>query len=135
MDPSNRTLDSMVAIVNPSEITAYDERPVKRRGVTDETIELLDDDAPMRSATADERDRPKEIPESNCDFTSIQEMRRAVKKAASQGELLGRCSKLTAELMETFTKHAFVGVVDRRMCLSLMQHSTRLLLVNHASLG
>lgn len=37
--------------------------------------------------------------------------------------------------METLSRHAFVGVVDRRMCLSLVQHSTKLLLVNHAALG
>jgi DNA mismatch repair protein MLH1 len=88
MDPANRTLDSMVAIVNPSQLTAYDERPTKRRGVTDDTIELLDEeDTPMWSAAADEKDKPKDIPESICDFTSIQDMRRAVRKNASQGEL------------------------------------------------
>jgi DNA mismatch repair protein MLH1 len=38
-------------------------------------------------------------------------------------------------MMEIMTKHAFIGVVDRRLGLSLIQHSTKLYLVNHASLG
>jgi DNA mismatch repair protein MLH1 len=32
-------------------------------------------------------------------------------------------------------KHAFVGTVDKDLCLSLLQHGTKLFLVNHATLG
>jgi DNA mismatch repair protein MLH1 len=145
MDPTNRTLHSMLAVADPSQLAAYDEPPAKRRGVTDDVVDLVDEDeaTPMWSAgagatatAADERG--KEVPESVCDFMSIQELRRAVRKGASQGEPaknnVGEADT-SPELMETVSKHAFVGVVDRRTCLSLMQHSTRLLLVNHATLG
>lgn len=43
--------------------------------------------------------------------------------------------ELTADLTASIAKHAFVGLVDRGMCLSLVQHQTRLLLVNHAAMG
>lgn len=118
MDPTNRTLDSMVAVVNPSLI---DDRPSKRRGVTDEVIVVDDDATPMWNTQAE--DKSKDLSESVCDFTSIQELRRAVAKSASP------------DLTETITKHAFVGLVDSDMCLSLLQHSTRLLLVNHVALA
>lgn len=38
-------------------------------------------------------------------------------------------------MTEILAKHAFVGVVDRYLCLSLIQHSTKLFLVNYASLA
>lgn len=96
MDPTNRTLDSMVAVMNPSQLTPYDERPRKKLRVTGDTIELLDDEGeddgqektPMWSAGDQQQDKSKEIPESVCDFTSIGDLRRAVQKQASQGELL-----------------------------------------------
>ena len=39
------------------------------------------------------------------------------------------------DVAEILQKHAFVGIVDRDTCLSLVQHSTKLYLANHASLG
>ncbi|OWT39120.1 DNA mismatch repair protein MLH1 [Cryptococcus neoformans Bt1] len=148
MDPSNRTLDSMFTVVDPSQISGFvedgelqeQERPSKRRNVDpefqgDESIILDDDDDDEGQAEEGERERvfadegenakgkAKEIEESLCHFTSIQSLRRAVKRDGS------------AELHEIFQRHAFVGVVDRYQCLSLIQHSTKLFLVNHGSLG
>lgn len=90
MDPANRTLDSMITVVAPSQISGYNERPVKRRNVaTDgDDVILVDDEeeTPLWNAnTMDEQ--VKDIPESVCEFTSIQELRRAVRKRASPGEL------------------------------------------------
>lgn len=90
MDPTHRTLDSMITVVAPSQISAYNERPAKRRNVADndDDIVLVDDDeTPMWNATQDDT-TARDIPESVCDFTSIQELRRAVRKRASPGELL-----------------------------------------------
>lgn len=87
MDPANRTLDSMVAVANPSQIAAYNERPAKRRGVTDDVLEV-DDETPLWSSTVE--DKSKEIAESVCDFTSIQELRREVRKKTNHGGCLMR---------------------------------------------
>lgn len=40
-----------------------------------------------------------------------------------------------AELNEILAKHTFVGVVDAPRCLSLVQHGTRLYLLNHGALS
>ncbi|CAK9779590.1 DNA mismatch repair protein MutL [Cutaneotrichosporon oleaginosum] len=118
MDPTNRTLDSMITVVAPSQISH--ERPAKRRIIDPSAdVVLADDDTPLWNA----REEGRDAPESECDFTSIQELRGAVRKRASP------------DLTETIAKHAFVGLVDRTMCLSLIQHQTRLLLVNHAAMG
>ncbi|WVO22922.1 uncharacterized protein IAS62_004265 [Cryptococcus decagattii] len=149
MDPSNRTLDSMFTVIDPSQLSGFvedeesqeQERPAKRRNVDsesqgDEPI-MLDDDEEDNEGQAEEGERErvfvdeeenakgkaKEIEESLCHFTSIQSLRRAVKRDGN------------AELIEIFRRHAFVGVVDRYQCLSLIQHSTKLFLVNHGALG
>ncbi|BEJ16863.1 hypothetical protein CspHIS471_0602640 [Cutaneotrichosporon sp. HIS471] len=118
MDPTNRTLDSMITVVAPSQISGYDERPTKRRNVDPSADVQLVDETPMWNAKDDQ-----EVGESVCEFTSIHELRRAVHKRASP------------DLTDTIAKHAFVGLVDRVMCLALIQHQTRLLLVNHAAMG
>ncbi|WVQ82016.1 hypothetical protein IAT38_004144 [Cryptococcus sp. DSM 104549] len=140
MDPTNRTLDSMLTVLDPSQLSGFaeqggEERPAKRRGVVegDEEDELEEEDEEGdREATVmwnagdgegRDKGKGKEIPESVCDFTSIQELRKAAKKGGS------------SELNEILQRHAFVGVVDRDLCLSLVQHNTKLFLVNHASLG
>lgn len=113
MDPSNRTLDSMFTVVDPSQISGFvedgelqeQERPSKRRNVDpefqgDESIILDDDDDDEGQAEEGERERvfadegenakgkAKEIEESLCHFTSIQSLRRAVKRDGSAGEFL-----------------------------------------------
>ncbi|KAK8854901.1 hypothetical protein IAR55_003640 [Kwoniella newhampshirensis] len=152
MDPSNRTLDSMVSVIDPSQLSAFAQTPVsdetvrsaKRRAVVVEgaaeaplQINLDEDDGDGGLAEEDgntggiwnvqdsggSKESRKAIPESVCEFTSIQELRNVVKKAGN------------ADMIEIMQRHAFVGIVDQRLCLSLIQHSTKLYLVNHASLA
>ncbi|KDQ60330.1 hypothetical protein JAAARDRAFT_125644 [Jaapia argillacea MUCL 33604] len=65
----------------------------------------------------------KEIKESECYLHSIATLREAVETGKHK------------HLMEILEKHTFVGIVDMNRCLSLLQHSTRLYLVNHGALA
>ncbi|KAG6379640.1 hypothetical protein JVT61DRAFT_10158 [Boletus reticuloceps] len=65
----------------------------------------------------------RDIPESGCDLTSILELRKAVQKSIHH------------DLTEIIKKHTFVGIVDDYRCLSLIQHATKLYLINHAALA
>ncbi|KAF8548260.1 DNA mismatch repair protein MutL [Imleria badia] len=65
----------------------------------------------------------RDIPESSCDLTSILELRKLVQKSVHH------------DLTEIIKKHTFVGIVDDYRCLSLIQHATKLYLVNHAALA
>lgn len=152
MDPSNRTLDSMMVVADPSQLTAFaqtqlDEvRSNKRRAVGDTEpavfeLDERDEDSQDRGAVlAAPADEPKgrEIVESTCEFTSILDLRRLARKKGDSG---GRDNRTCvgwlslSDVTELMHKHAFIGVVDRQLCLSLLQHSTKLYLINHASLG
>nr|XP_018261347.1 DNA mismatch repair protein MLH1 [Kwoniella dejecticola CBS 10117]OBR83505.1 DNA mismatch repair protein MLH1 [Kwoniella dejecticola CBS 10117] len=110
MDPSNRTLDSMVTVIDPSQLS----------GFAESNTQLLDGNGDSKGKG---KGKEKEIPESRCEFDSIQELRQAAKKGGN------------TDLNEILRRHAFVGIVDTRLCLSLIQHSTKLYLVNHASLA
>ncbi|ORY35398.1 putative DNA binding protein [Naematelia encephala] len=140
MDPTNRTLDSMIAVSDPSQLAAFTEtpqtlldpehRPAKRRGINeDEPIELeeedeLDDGRETTWAlTTGEGKKGNEIPESACEFSSILELRKATRKRGN------------IEMNEMIQGHSFVGIVDRDLCLSLVQHGTKLFLINHAVIG
>ena len=95
MDPTNRTLDSMITIPHPSQIGDFMEsqrdeiqveRPAKRRAIDvdpDDNVEMeLEEETDHAAAWTK---GPGAIPESECDFTSIQELRREVGKG-NQGE-------------------------------------------------
>ncbi|WWC90838.1 uncharacterized protein L201_005775 [Kwoniella dendrophila CBS 6074] len=167
MDPSNRTLDSMVTVLDPSQLSGFDEsnteileelrpRPTKRRALgelgsaqepfniddsddngndnqedddeVDEDDNMLDQNREgimWHKTTPNGKGKGKEkaIPESICDFDSIQELRAVVQKSGN------------LDLNEILRRHAFVGIVERQLCLSLIQYSTKLYLVNHASLA
>ncbi|TDL24592.1 DNA mismatch repair protein MutL [Rickenella mellea] len=69
------------------------------------------------------RGRTREIKESECFLTSINDLRKGLQK--------GKHIQLT----EILSNHTFVGIVDLERCLSLIQHSTRLYLVNHAAVA
>lgn len=114
MDPSNRTLDSMFTVIDPSQLSGFvedeesqeQERPSKRRNVDPESQDdepvMPNDDEEDNEGQAEEGERErvfvdeeesakgkaKEIEESVCHFTSIQSLRRAVKRDGSAGELL-----------------------------------------------
>ncbi|ORX38673.1 hypothetical protein BD324DRAFT_621908 [Kockovaella imperatae] len=138
MDPTNRTLDSMLAPLDPSQIAPFSvsqpldaDRPSKRRGIdVEDGLELDEEDGIGQSEqreslwdTPIEQSQSSSIPESSCDFTSIKELRKACRRSAN------------AELSEILAKHSFVGVADRSLCLSLIQYATKLYLVNHAALS
>jgi hypothetical protein len=95
MDPTNRTLDSMITIPHPSQIGDFIEsqrdeiqvdRPAKRRAIDvdpDDNAEIeLEEETDNTSAWTKGSGA---IPESECDFTSIQELRREVGKG-NQGK-------------------------------------------------
>ncbi|KAG8792592.1 DNA mismatch repair protein [Serendipita sp. 398] len=67
--------------------------------------------------------RSKEISESVCRLTSVLELRSEV--------LVGQHRGMT----EIIKEHIFVGIADYERCLSLIQHETKLYLVNHAALA
>ncbi|KAI9568092.1 hypothetical protein HD554DRAFT_2205229 [Boletus coccyginus] len=93
----DRTLESMIPVLNPSRSDGDD--------VSKITVGLRD------------------ILESNCDLTSILELRKSVQKSVHH------------DLTEIIKKHTFVGIVDDYRCLSLIQHATKLYLLNHAAVA
>ncbi|KAF7350452.1 DNA-mis-repair domain-containing protein [Mycena venus] len=82
----------------------------------------IDGAAKGKSAAAD-TSKSREIKESECILTSVKRLR--------QNAIKGKHKQLS-EILE---KHTFVGIVDLNKCLSLIQHSTKLYLVNHGALA
>lgn len=104
----------MFTVIDPSQLSGFvedeesqeQERPSKRRNVDPESQGnehvMLDDDEEDNEGQAEEGERErvfvdeeesakgkaKEVEESVCHFTSIQSLRRAVKRDGSAGELL-----------------------------------------------
>lgn len=104
--------------------------------------------------------KTQEIKESQCFLKSVRDLRTAVMKAkhtrqchllavhlpsitasshathnTTRSTLAKPCPAFPAELGEILAKHTFVGVVDATRCLSLVQHNTRLYLLNHGALA
>ncbi|KAJ3866490.1 histidine kinase-like ATPase [Lentinula novae-zelandiae] len=67
--------------------------------------------------------RSREMKESECFLTSVTTLRNRIVKGKH---------KLLTEILE---KHTFVGIIDVDRCLSLIQYSTKLYLVNHGALA
>lgn len=65
----------------------------------------------------------RKIAQTDCDLTSIQELRQAVEDGAH------------AELTAILKQHTFVGVIDLATGQSMLQHRTKLYLVNHNQLA
>ncbi|KAI0826529.1 DNA mismatch repair protein MutL [Trametes gibbosa] len=102
----DRTLDSMFPVPHPSQRTGSGEGG---SGAT----------TPGTSTAVTGRD----IRESVCYLKSIKDLRSAVLKTKHH------------QLSEILAQHSFVGVVDAARCLSLVQHGTRLYLLNHGALA
>ncbi|KAJ7637128.1 histidine kinase-like ATPase [Roridomyces roridus] len=102
----DRTLDSMFPVVNPTHIDA---RPgsSSAKGKS------------MNASTSKLRD----IQESECYLTSVKTLRQKAAKGKHK------------QLSEILENHTFVGIVDLDKCLSVIQHSTKLYLVNHGALA
>ncbi|KAF4581677.1 DNA mismatch repair protein [Pleurotus pulmonarius] len=105
---TDRTLDSMFPVVNQAT----------------QPSPLLD--AKVHDSPATQSPSPlkiRDIKESECYLTSVLNLRHALIK--------GKHKQLT-EILE---KHTFVGIVDLQRSLSLIQHSTKLYLVNNGALS
>ncbi|KAI0777761.1 DNA binding protein [Trametes elegans] len=102
-----RTLDSMFPIAHPSQQSGSGEGGGEAAG------------SPRTPPTG----RDREIKESQCFLKSVKELRSAVHRVKHN------------QLSEILSKHTFVGVVDATRCLSLVQHGTRLYLLNHGALA
>nr|ATV82123.2 DNA mismatch protein [Strobilurus tenacellus] len=76
-----------------------------------------------RDVEKTEAAQSRDIRESECILTSVLNLRNATIKGKHRA------------LTEILERHTFVGIVDVNQCLSLLQHSTHLYLVNHAALG
>ena len=153
MDPTNRTLDSMLAVLDPSQLSAFasvdsiEDRPFKRRAVGDEAalaakVGMDGEDEEVPEVEKDDMLRAsvkaRDIAESVCAFNSISNLRDLARKKSNLGQRFFSPSEIrltVADVAEILQKHAFVGIVDRDLSLSLVQHSTKLYLVEHASLG
>ncbi|KAH7907575.1 histidine kinase-like ATPase [Hygrophoropsis aurantiaca] len=81
-------------------------------------VDISNIDEPSPSAAP-----AREVKESECYLSSVTELRASVRK--------GKHHYLT----EIIEKHIFVGIVDLPRSLSLIQHSTKLYLVNHGALA
>ncbi|KAI0764880.1 DNA binding protein [Fomes fomentarius] len=101
----DRTLDSMFPVAHPSQRPSHD-------GADKDSVS---------ASPATPKD--KVIKESQCFLKSVKDLRAAVVKARHN------------QLNEILAKHTFVGVVDAPRCLSLVQHGTRLYLLNHGALS
>ncbi|CAA7268441.1 unnamed protein product [Cyclocybe aegerita] len=67
--------------------------------------------------------KSREIRESECFLTSVKNLRKSILKGKHR------------QLTEILEKHTFVGIVDLEKCLSLIQYSTKLYMVNHDALA
>ncbi|EIW55636.1 DNA mismatch repair protein MutL [Trametes versicolor FP-101664 SS1] len=101
-----RTLDSMFPIAHPSQRTGS--------GDVDGVVGTPGTPPVLRG---------KEIKESLCYLKSVKDLRSIVLKQNHY------------QLSEILAKHTFVGIVDAPRCLSLVQHGTRLYLLNHGALS
>ncbi|KAF5390112.1 hypothetical protein D9757_003823 [Collybiopsis confluens] len=116
----DRTLDSMFPVANPSHID---------KGASDR-------DKPSPSYS-----RSREVKESECVLTSVLNLRKKVAKGKHKCARLSHIYLFTQTddtgiaLTEVLEQHTFVGIVDVDRCLSLVQYSTKLYLVNHGALA
>ncbi|KAJ3574331.1 hypothetical protein NP233_g1848 [Leucocoprinus birnbaumii] len=111
----DRTLDSMFPVRNPTQVQDDNSSQGKGKGK-----------APAEgtsSSTTITTSKSREVKESECMLTSVQNLRQGVLKIRHR------------QLAEILEKHTFVGIIDTHKCLSLIQYSTNLYLVNHCSLA
>lgn len=118
----DRTLDSMFPVTNQSQ----------QPEASSSTSEIT----PPLNTLSKQRD----VIESKCFLTSVQNLRQQVAKGKHRRECPTSFVKLSSynkylELSEILVNHTFIGIVDIHRCLSLIQYSTKLYLVNHDALA
>ncbi|KAF8624965.1 hypothetical protein AX15_005607 [Amanita polypyramis BW_CC] len=104
---NDRTLESMFPVANPAQVESL----------------AKEQEAETQNAEASPSAKPRDVKESDCTLSSIRNLRQACVK--------GKHKQLT----EIIEKHIFVGIVDLERCLSLIQYTTNLYLVNHTALA
>ncbi|KAF9652282.1 DNA binding protein [Thelephora ganbajun] len=121
---ADRTLDSMFPVI-PSNRTQPQPQPQTeaRAQVTTEENSDRGGEGPPAPLRREGSRKTKEIQESTIALTSIKDLRKRIIVKEHQG------------LHEVLEGHVFVGIVDLDRCLSLVQHSTQLYLLNHGSLA
>lgn len=117
----DRTLESMFPVVNPAQLDSTS------------TTNLKTTDASSGGS------KTREIKESECYLTSVNQLRQTIVKNKHKRETRHQpntfCSPRSTELTEILEKHTFVGIVDLRKSLALLQYSTNLYLVNYNALA
>ncbi|KAF9506257.1 hypothetical protein BS47DRAFT_1374150 [Hydnum rufescens UP504] len=108
----DRTLESMFPATHPSNTLVSEERPSPNHSSSETK-------GPMKAREANHR----RIKESECFLQSVIDLRANVAKSKHKG---------LSEILKDFT---FVGIVDLNRSISLIQHSTKLFIVNHAVLS
>lgn len=114
-----------------------------RTSVQDRTLESM---LPMSNTSRSDAGnsgkalRLGEVKESKCDLTSIVQLRGSIMKNIHHGwqhfdTMDDVIYYFFLDLTEIIRNHTFVGIVDDVHCLSLIQHNTKLYLVNHAALA
>jgi hypothetical protein len=146
----------MISVPHPSQIgdfttsTHTGDRPKKRRALESsvgEGVIELDEDMHVH-VEENENDVDDSawtkgsvvIPESECEFTSILQLRQEAPTKGNQGKSspvprFQTAFRSRVDVTDIMLKHAFVGIVDLRMGLSLIQYSTKLYLASHANLA
>uniref|UniRef100_A0A8H8CGK4 DNA mismatch repair protein S5 domain-containing protein n=1 Tax=Psilocybe cubensis TaxID=181762 RepID=A0A8H8CGK4_PSICU len=120
----DRTLDSMFPIAHSQTSQAPPgavESPLSP-GVSNTTM-AAEGVTAAASPNTQTNLKSREVKESQCFLTSVKTLRQKLVK--------GKHPQLT-EILE---KHIFIGIVDLKRCLSLIQCSTKLYLVNHDALA
>ncbi|RXW17653.1 hypothetical protein EST38_g8206 [Candolleomyces aberdarensis] len=121
---TDRTLDSMFPVANPSQLgVGGGGAQMQKTRSQPQTQAQTQSQSSSEVTGGSEGKRTREIKESECYLTSVKSLRKEVGKAKHR------------QLTEIFEKHTFVGIVDLEKCLSIIQHSTNLYVVNHASVA
>ncbi|CAO1630676.1 unnamed protein product [Parajaminaea phylloscopi] len=114
VDSKTRTLDSMFGIV-PSQPAASVDTDARQENFPGAESQAVAQDGGVAAS----RNHRVAVPQSQCSLTSILQLRREVTQLKH------------SELSEILQEHTFVGVVDVARSLSLLQHGTKLYLIDH----
>lgn len=150
VDAKTRTLDGMLLSQTQQGTQPLSAKALGKKRAAEEmdseNVQGNEDEDPGYAASLATTERAQNvksrIPESECMLTSVRELRAEVIKRRHVGEssafVIGH-QLLTlgppfSALTDILQNHTFVGVVDVELGISLLQHSTKLYLVNHSAL-
>ena len=135
----------MFPILNPGQVSTIKRDKGKGKAIedavdVDDPVAGEEDVGGYAPATQNTGTPAREVKESECNLTSVLKLRDHVKKGRHKSMLstLLAASYLSAPklaMTEILREHIFVGIVDMNKGLSVVQHSTKLYLVNHSSIA